>query len=89
MDKHKDMCPRITYPPLKFSTNLLFAANKCHVTIRGMAKRSDGFSGETLLAPCTSRKRLQRKMTKDYYWIGVEENIGMFSKSKSDRNNLI
>ena len=27
------------------------------------------------------KKRLQRKMTKDYYWIGVQENIGMFSKS--------
>ena len=38
-------------------------------------------SGETLLAPCTGKKRLQRKMTKDYYWIGVQENIGMFSKS--------
>ena len=25
------------------------------------------------------RRRLQRKMTKDYYWIGVQENIGMFS----------
>ena len=35
---------------------------------------------ETLLAPCTRKKRLQRKMTKDYCWIGVQENIGMFSK---------
>ena len=26
-------------------------------------------------------KRLQRKMAKDNYWIGVQENIGMFSKS--------
>ena len=46
-----------------------------------MAERSDGCSGETLLAPYTMRKRLQRKMTEDYYyWIGVQENIGMFSK---------
>ena len=30
---------------------------------------------------CTRKKRLQRKMTKDYYWIDVQENIGMFSKS--------
>ena len=43
-----------------------------------MAERSDGYSGETLLAPCTRKKRLQRKMTKDNYWIGVQENIGMF-----------
>ena len=46
-----------------------------------MAKRSDGCSGETSLAPCTRRKKLQRNMTKDHHWIGVEENIGMFSKS--------
>ena len=43
--------------------------------------RSDGCSGETLVAACTRKKKLQRKMTKDYYWIGVQENIGMFSKS--------
>ena len=73
----------------KFSTNLLFAVSKCHVTIQRewqfkmfeMAERSDGCSGETLLAPCTRKKRLQRKMTKDYYCIGGQENIGMFSKS--------
>ena len=46
-----------------------------------MAKRSDGCCGETLLAPCTRKKTLQRKMTKDYYWIGVQENIGIFNKS--------
>ena len=46
-----------------------------------MAERSDGCSGETLLAPCKRKKRLQRKITKDYYWRGVQENIGMFSKS--------
>ena len=45
-----------------------------------IAERSDGCSGETLLAPCTRKKKLQRKMTNDYYWIGVQENIGMFSK---------
>ena len=38
-------------------------------------------NGRTMLAPCTRNKRLQRKVTKDYYWIGVQENIGMFSKS--------
>ena len=46
-----------------------------------MAEQSDGYSGDTLLAPCTRKKRLQRKMTKGYYWIGVQENIGIFSKS--------
>ena len=48
-----------------------------------IAERSDGCSDETLLAPCTGKRRLQRKMTKDYYWIhvGVQENNGMFSKS--------
>ena len=30
-------------------------------------KRLDGCNDETLLAPCTRKKRLQRKMTKDYY----------------------
>ena len=48
----------------------------------------DDCSGETLLAPCTRKKRLQRKMTEDCYWIGVQENIGMFNKSQSDRNSL-
>ena len=59
----------------KFSTNLLFAASKCHVTIQRqwqfnmfkMSERSDGSSGETLLAPCTRKKKLQRKMTEDNY----------------------
>ena len=54
-----------------------------------MAERSDDCSGETLLAPCTRKKRLQRKMTDDYYWIGVQENIGMLSKRLSDRNSFI
>ena len=54
-----------------------------------MAERSDGCSGEALLALCTRKKKLQRKMTNDYYWIGVQENIGMFSKLSSDRNSLI
>ena len=29
------------------------------------------------------------KGAEDYHWIGVKENIGMFSKSWSDRNSLI
>ena len=41
----------------------------------------DGYKGEKLLAPCSRKKRLQRKMTKDHYWIGAEENIGIFRKS--------
>ena len=45
-----------------------------------MAERSDGCSGETFLAPCTRKKRLQRKMTKDCYWIGVQENVSMLSR---------
>ena len=73
----------------KFSTNLLFPASKCHVTMhqRGSSSVQNGrngwdrCSGETLLAPCTRKKRLQRKITKHYHWIGVQENIGMFSKS--------
>ena len=54
-----------------------------------MAEQSDGCSGETLVAPCTRKERLQRKMTKDYYWIGVHENIGMLGTSYSNRNSLI
>ena len=46
-----------------------------------MAERSDVCSSETLLAPFTRKKRPKRKMHKDYYWIGVQENIGIFSKS--------
>ena len=46
-----------------------------------MAERWDGWSGENCW--------LQRKMTEDYNWIGVQENISMFSKSQSDRNSLI
>ena len=46
-----------------------------------MAERSDGCSGKIFLAPCTKKKRLQIKMTKDYYWIGAPENIRMFCKS--------
>ena len=42
-----------------------------------MAEQLDGGSGETLLTSCARKKRLQRKMTKDYYWIGAEENIEM------------
>ena len=45
-----------------------------------MAERSDSCSGENLLAPCTRKKTLQRKLTKDYCWIGVQDNIGMLSK---------
>ena len=54
-----------------------------------MAERSDGCSVETLLAPCIRKETLQRKLTKDYYWIDVQDNIGMLSKSKSDRNSSI
>ena len=59
------------------------------VQVFKMAERSDGCSGEALLAPCTRKKRLQRKMIKDYYCIGVQEHIDMLSKSYSDRNSLI
>ena len=38
-----------------------------------MAQRSDGYNGQTLLAPCTRKKRLQKKMTDDYHWIGGQE----------------
>ena len=54
-----------------------------------MAQRLDGCSGEILLGSCTKKKRLQRKTTEDYYWVGVQENIGMFSKSQIDGNSLI
>ena len=43
--------------------------------------KSDGCSGETFLASSTRKKKLWRKITKDYYWRGVQEIIGMFSKS--------
>ena len=36
-----------------------------------------------------TREKLQRKMTNDYYWLGVQENIGMFSTLKSGHNSLI
>ena len=39
--------------------------------------------------PCARKKRLQRKMTEGYWWVGVQDNIGMFSWLWSDRNSLI
>ena len=46
-----------------------------------MAERSDGCSGETLLAPCACwKKKPQRNITKDYYWVGAKESIGIFNK---------
>ena len=67
---------------------MVFTASKCHVTVHlqqkfkffKMAKRSDGCSGETLLAPCARKKRLQKKMTEDFYWISVQEDTGMLTK---------
>ena len=52
-----------------------FAASKC--------------SGETVLAHCARKRRLQRKMTKEYHWIGAKDNIDMFSKLLNDRNSFI
>ena len=73
----------------EFSTNLLSAASKCQVEIRRqrefkffkIAERLGGCSCETFLAPCARKKGLQRKMTKDKYSIGAQENISMSSKS--------
>ena len=45
-----------------------------------MVGQSDGCTGETLLARSARKKRLERKMTKDYYWIRAEENSGMLIK---------
>ena len=45
-----------------------------------MTERLDDWSGETLLAPCARKKKLQRKTTKNYCWIDVQKNIGMFSR---------
>ena len=39
------------------------------VQVFKMAESLDGCSGKILLAPCTRKKRLQRKMTKDHCWI--------------------
>ena len=70
--------------------NLIVHECKCHVTqyndvvVRDVQNGQtgwDGCSGETLLALCTRKKKLQRKMTKYYHWISVQENIGIFSKS--------
>ena len=52
-----------------------------------MAKRLDGCSDKTLLAPRTRKKRLQRKMTEDYYWIGVQENIGMLKRTSGRKKS--
>ena len=72
----------------KFSTNLLFAASKCHVTIQRLGVQ-DVQNGRTIgwlqwwniPGSLYKEKRLQRKMTKDNYWIGVQEHIGRLSKS--------
>ena len=49
----------------------------------------DGCSGETLLAACVEKKRLQRKLTSDYNWIGVQENVEMFGNQRRNRNSFI
>ena len=36
------------------------------------AEQSSGCTGETLLALFARKKRLQRKVTKSYNWIGVQ-----------------
>ena len=46
-----------------------------------IVERLSRCSGETLLALCDGKKRLQRKMTKDYYWVSAKGNIGMFRKA--------
>ena len=76
----------------KFSTNLLFAASKCHVTMqqRGSSRCSKWLnrmgSLQCMVKHCWllvqgRRGCRSRKITKHYHWIGVQENIGMFSKS--------
>ena len=65
---------------------MLFVESKCNVAIHRrwtfklfkMVERSDGYSGETLLALCTKKMRLQGKT---YYRIDIQENLSMFSKS--------
>ena len=37
-----------------------------------VSKLSSGYSGETFLALCARMKRLQRKITQGYYWIGAK-----------------
>ena len=55
------------------------------VQVIKVTERSNGCSGKTLLAPFARKKRLQENMTKEDYWIGAEENTGMFNKSLNDR----
>ena len=47
-----------------------------------MAEQLDSRSGEFKCCVLVhGKKRLQRKMIKDYYWTVAEENIGVFSES--------
>ena len=46
-----------------------------------MVEGLDGYSGETFLAPSATKKRLHRKVTEGFYWVGAQENTGMLSKS--------
>ena len=48
---------------------------------RCLVQKFERSSDEILLDPCARKKSLQRKMTKDHYWNGVQENIGTFNKS--------
>ena len=41
------------------------------------------------MAHSAKKKKLQRNMTKDYYWMGAAENIGMFSNLRNVRKNFI
>ena len=68
--------------------NLLFAVTKflmdntstVEVQVFKMAERSDGCSGDILLALCMRKNRLQRNLSKGYYWISDQENINMFTQ---------
>ena len=77
----------------KFSTlsEQMLRGNRSTVVVKffKMAERLSDCSGETLFALCARKKRLLRKMTEGYYWIGTREGIGMFSKSWNDRNTFL
>ena len=62
-------------------TNFPHAPATVVVEVFRMAEQSDGCSGETLVARCARKKRLQRRMTEDHCWVNTKENSGMFSKS--------
>ena len=59
-----------------FSQRVNATSQYNNVAVRDVQNERTGWdrcSGEALLDPCTKKEGLQRKITKHYHWIGIQE----------------